>query len=192
MCWKGRSHARAGRCGNYGTSYPPTHPPIQYTSSTSFEPPRAHLPTHPPTKHRLINETLSQLMVDKARHDEAEEGRMISALKDQNKAIHALLARVKQTDRYPPTHSPTYPPMSSSIHPSTPSSIQPSTHPPTHPPTHSHRSDPTAVLSLTEEVLSILHLPPPTLPPNVVNLLPSEEEKTVLAARSQATSLLPT
>ena len=110
------------------TSHPPTHPPID--SSTSFEPPRPplpsyqslnHPPTHAPTSSR--GEVAVDLVCVENHYGTAD---MLRAVKDKIKTVRT----------HPPTH-PTYPPVESITYPPTHLPIEKqATHPLTHPPTH--------------------------------------------------------
>jgi len=97
---------------------------------------------------RLVNETLAQLVIAKERNDEAEESKMVYELQRQNAAIRALITRVETMKMKEGEGG-----------------------------REGGMQDPAAILKVTNEVLSILNLPPPALPPNVVRIGVVEAER---------------
>ena len=142
--------------------YPPSHPPTQTpTSSTSFEPPRSHPPTHsllPYTAGRTVTGEFTALMGPSGAGKTTLMDCIALRQRKFEGAIHVdgkspksdyftqtgyVHQKVKQRS---PTHLPTHPLVSfSSIHPPThglPAAAASSNrrlvllHPPTNPPTH--------------------------------------------------------
>jgi len=97
---------------------------------------------------KLVHETLAQLVTTKARNDEVEDGKIVHELLKQNSAIRVLIDRVRKMKGEGKRGGG-----------------------------REGGHDPAAMLKVTDEVLSILNLPPPALPPNVVRIAMAEGER---------------
>ena len=97
---------------------------------------------------RLVHETLAQLVTTKARNDEVEDGKIVHELSKQNAGIRALIDRVRKMKVEGRREGG-----------------------------REEGQDPAAMLKVTDEVLSVLNLPPPALPPNAVRITVAEEER---------------